>query len=101
MKCASKKGFFILRDCGAPAVSRCPTCHKPVCAKHFYGSTCRECGDSEYTEDYSDSQEGDNHHDHNENYNDSFDDHDQDEFDAVVVSEATSFEDDDVDFFDS
>lgn len=35
-KCAIKKGFFILRDCGVSTVVTCLACGRPICPVHTH-----------------------------------------------------------------
>ena len=46
-KCASKNGFYVLMDCGAPAVAQCRACQRPMCAGHLIGqgsdAICFDC----------------------------------------------------------
>ena len=46
--CQAKKGLIFLRDCGAPAISQCRLCGRPVCENHQIvdemGGLCPECG---------------------------------------------------------
>ncbi len=45
--CAVKRGFFVLRDCGNPAINSCQMCNRPVCREHRYASqqylVCVDC----------------------------------------------------------
>jgi hypothetical protein len=45
--CACKRGFFVLRDCGAAPTTTCASCARPVCDEHRAdggrGATCVEC----------------------------------------------------------
>lgn len=45
--CLTKIGFLSLRDCAAPAVALCITCHRPLCQRHArhtpQGKQCPEC----------------------------------------------------------
>ena len=47
MKCAIKKGFFVLQDCGGIGTSQCGVCRRHVCNDHVvveHGQkTCTEC----------------------------------------------------------
>lgn len=46
-RCACKRGFFTLRDCGNAGVSVCSICARPVCAEHTAqrvdAQVCVEC----------------------------------------------------------
>jgi hypothetical protein len=42
--CAVTTGFFVLRRCGAPAVSACALCRRPLCGAHVADAgLCPEC----------------------------------------------------------
>jgi hypothetical protein len=45
--CAVKRGFFVLRDCGNPAMNTCQSCGRPVCREHRVASQqsllCVDC----------------------------------------------------------
>lgn len=42
--CAVTTGFFVLAKCGAPAVTGCPQCRRPLCAAHVADlNLCPEC----------------------------------------------------------
>jgi hypothetical protein len=46
-RCACKRGFFTLRDCGNAAATSCTACTRRVCAEHVAGGVepqlCVEC----------------------------------------------------------
>lgn len=46
-RCRIKKGFFVLRPCGAQARSACPSCHRMICDAHRAADSskgwCVEC----------------------------------------------------------
>jgi hypothetical protein len=46
-RCIVKRGFFVLRDCGNPAIAGCSFCSRPVCREHSFlrGQTpvCLDC----------------------------------------------------------
>lgn len=44
--CGIRRGFFVLRECGAPPVGVCSLCFRPVCAEHTVPDAallCVEC----------------------------------------------------------
>ena len=47
LKCQIKRGFFVLRDCGKPAVATCSVCGRSVCAEHqikwLASAMCVDC----------------------------------------------------------
>jgi hypothetical protein len=51
--CAVRRGFFVLRECGQPAIGLCATCGRSVCAEHSALGTaamlCVECQAREQT----------------------------------------------------
>jgi hypothetical protein len=42
-RCACKRGFFTLRDCGNAATTSCSTCTRRVCTEHVTDGVCVEC----------------------------------------------------------
>ena len=65
-RCAVRRGFFTLRDCGDLAANTCMVCMRPVCAGHFTmrdGSVlCVECNARE-DEENSDEEDGEEEYD--------------------------------------
>lgn len=54
MKCAVRRGFFVLRDCDEPAMNSCAECGRPICAAHTAMSdtlVCVECSSRRQEED--------------------------------------------------
>ena len=121
--CTVRRGFFVLRDCGAAATGMCATCARPVCQEHgvLVGAAlhCVECrarenapvNDPAWHEratpfvhrqrfysggHYSPIYTGHHHHWHS-----SYDDYDVRSFDNDRVEYLGAGDDDDAGFLDS
>lgn len=60
LRCAVKRGFLTLRECGEPALATCSSCGRPTCAEHMVGveadgPVCVECSASQSLSDDSSS----------------------------------------------
>ena len=96
--CQAKKGLLFLRDCGAPAISQCHLCGRPVCENHQIvdelGGLCPECGRKEgKLQDSSTSRRS--------NYNSRYDYYDRYHYYPIYYGHSHYFSDTDYRTFDN